>query len=469
MDVWASGLEFVMESRGVRARVLELYFDGGLSVRAIGALPGMPAKSTVGRWIVADPRHVPGARHGGRGPSYTLEARLGAVRMFLRTGDAKAAAAAAGCSLSRVYAWARMYRGEGGVGLVSAGHGDAAAPSVPAPGPGDDVDGLRRQVEALRLENAVMRETIRVLKADDPRLDPSALTNRERTRVVDAIRNEFGLARALGAAGLRRSTYYYERGVIAAGDKYAALRERVRRLFERGGRVWGYRTIHRMLRLDADDPLAVSEKVVRRIMREGGMRPVYLKRPKRWSSYAGEITEAPANLVARDFHAAGPNMLWVTDVTQFTMDGYKCWLSPVVDCFDGMVVSWTLSRSPDAAMADRMLLDAVATLGDGERPIVHSDRGCHYRWPGWIRICEEHGLTRSMSAKGRSPDNAAAEGFFGRLKNEFHHGRDWKGVGYDEFRRRLTAYLTHYNETRIKKSLGWMSPVQYRKHLGLAS
>ena len=179
-----------------------------------------------------------------------------------------------------------------------------------------------------------------------------------------------------------------------------------------------------MLRLDESDPIVVSEKVVRRIMREGAMRPVYLKRPKRWSSYAGEIGEAPANLVERDFHAD---------------------------------------------MANRMLLDAVATLRDGEHPIIHSDRGCHYRWDEWIRICEEHGLIRSMSAKGCSPDNAAAEGFFGRLKNELFYGRDWRGVGYEEFRERLAAYLTHYNETRIKKSLDWMSPVQYRRSLGLAA
>ena len=39
-----------------------------------------------------------------------------------------------------------------------------------------------------------------------------------------------------------------------------------------------------------------------------------------------------------------------------------------------------------------------------------------------------------MSAKGCSPDNAAAEGFFGRLKNELFYGRDWRGVGYVEFR-----------------------------------
>ena len=148
-------------------------------------------------------------------------------------------------------------------------------------------------MEVRRLENAVMRDTIDVLKADDPRLDPSMLTNRERTRVVDAIRGEFGLAACLKAVGLKRSTYYYERGAIAAGDRYAVLRARVAGLFEQGGRAWGYRTIHRMLRLDESDPIVVSEKVVRRIMREGAMRPVYLKRPKRWSSYAGEI-DAPA-------------------------------------------------------------------------------------------------------------------------------------------------------------------------------
>ena len=101
--------------------------------------------------------------------------------------------------------------------------------------------------------------------------------------------------------------------------------------------------------------------------------------------------------------------------------------------------------------------------------ILATPRGYHYRWDEWIRICEEHGLIRSMSAKGCSPDNAAAEGFFGRLKNELFYGRDWRGVGYEEFRERLAAYLTHYNETRIKKSLDWMSPVQYRRSLGLAA
>lgn len=122
-----------------------------------------------------------------------------------------------------------------------------------------------------------------------------------------------------------------------------------------------------------------------------------------------------------------------------------------------------------ALTANGSLLDALAARREGARTVVHSDRGGHYRWPEWIAICSEHGLARSMSAKGCSPDNAACEGFFGRLKNELFYGRDWRGVGYEELRERLAAYLTHYNETRIKKSLDWMSPVQYRRSLGLAA
>ena len=145
---------------------------------------------------------------------------------------------------------------------------------------------------------------------------------------------------------------------------------------------------------------------------------------------------------------------------------HKVYLSPVVDCCDGMPVAWTIGTSPNAELANRMLRDACSTLGDGEHPVIHSDRGCHYRWPGWIRICGEHKLTRSMSAKGCSPDNAAAEGFFGRLKQEFFHGRDFAGVTIKGFIERLDAYMTWYRDERIKLTFG-TSIAKRRRELGL--
>ena len=100
---------------------------------------------------------------------------------------------------------------------------------------------------------------------------------------------------------------------------------------------------------------------------------------------------------------------------------------------------------------------------------MHSDRGGHYRWSGWIKICEENGLVRSMSRKGCSPDNARCEGFFGRLKVEFFYGRDWDGVTIEEFIAMLDAYLRWYRDIRIKSDLDYKSPMQYRRDLGLVA
>jgi transposase InsO family protein len=141
----------------------------------------------------------------------------------------------------------------------------------------------------------------------------------------------------------------------------------------------------------------------------------------------------------------------------------------MIDCFDGMAVSWAIGTSPDAELVNTMLDDAVASLQHGERPIVHTDRGCHYRWPGWISRMEEAGLTRSMSKKGCSPDNAACEGFFGRIKNEMFYDRSWAGVTIDRFIDELDSYLRWYNEERVKISLEAKSPKAYRKSIGLTA
>lgn len=74
-----------------------------------------------------------------------------------------------------------------------------------------------------------------------------------------------------------------------------------------------------------------------------------------------------------------------------------------------------------------------------------------------------------MSKKGCSPDNAACEGFFGRIKNEIFYNRTWIGVTMNSFMETLDTYLHWYNTTRIKMSLGGMSPLQYRLSLGLVA
>ena len=115
-----------------------------------------------------------------------------------------------------------------------------------------------------------------------------------------------------------------------------------------------------------------------------------------------------------------------------------------------------------------MLLDACSTLKDGENPVIHSDRGCHYWWPEWIRVCKDNDLTRSMSAKGCGPDNAAAEGFFGRLKREFFRKRSFAGVSMDGFIGMLDEYMVRYRGKRIKTEFG-TGIMDRRRRLGLVT
>lgn len=178
--------------------------------------------------------------------------------------------------------------------------------------------------------------------------------------------------------------------------------------------------------------------------------------------------ESPSAMTDKE-KALAVNELRLTDITEFGLPGGKVRLSPILDCFDGGLPAWSIGTSPNAELANSSLEAACGTLREGQRPVTHSDRGRRCRWPGWIAICEKNHLTRSMSKKGCSPDNSATEGFFDKLENEFFHHRNWSGMTIPEFCRMLDAYLRYYNEERPKEKMGWLSPMRYRRSLGLAA
>ena len=328
-----------------------------------------------------------------------------------------------------------------------------------------DVERQRREKRELDVEIAIRRGALELL-GKEPGADPENLTNREKTILVKQISEaqRVSVKSLLPAVGLAHSTYHYRLNAMRRPDRDAWLLPLVEGAFENSEKRYGYKRVHLELQ---GMGITVSAKRVMKLMTKHGMVPLF-KSAKRYSSYKGELTRAPENLVNRDFHADGPNMLRVTDLTEFSIPAGKAYLSPLIDCYDGLPVAWTIGTSPNAELADGMLSDACSTLGEGDRPVIHSDRGCHYRWPEWIRICEEHMLTRSMSAKGCSPDNAAAEGFFGRLKQEFFHKRSFAGVSMDEFIGMLDDYMVWYRDKRIKTEFG-MSIMGRRRELGLVA
>lgn len=450
---------YPMETRELAAEAVRL----GFSVPEAAELAGC-SRESVRRWLAgaAAPRKRPVYLSHER--KMELVARYEAGE---RAADLGSEAGVTGCAVTN---WARRLRDEGVLSLMT---GDEVRASAPEPAaPPSELEGLRRRCEELELENAILRGTVDILKKD-PGADPSALTRAERAALAESLRDEFGLPRVLAALGLARSTFYHRLASARRPDPYAAVRPLVRAAFEASGGAYGPARVWAELgrgegepqrargaaSLDPSRPVRVSEKVVRRVMREEGLEARAAAPAARpYSSYAGEAGMAGApNLLlvdaARDLHAFSaerPGERLVTDITEFRLpdDPRKVYLSPCVDLFDGDVVAFSAGLSPSKALVAEMLEGAAAAVGGGF--LLHSDRGWHYRTPDWVAECGRLGVTRSLSRKGHSPDNAAMEGFFGTLKVEFFRGRDWSGWTAEAFVEALGAYVRWYREGRLK-------------------
>lgn len=366
-----------------------------------------------------------------------------------------------GYSTQTIYKWRKIFFNEGlDINMERKKYAHKERDTISA----KEMEQMKAQLHEMQLEIDILKETINVLKKD-PGVDQTALKNREKAMIVDALKNKYSLPILLERLQISHSSYYYQEKIKQRTDKYSEVRKRIKKLFEDNKSRYGYRRIHCLLK---QDKFFVSEKIVRRIMKEENLH-VISKKKRSYNSYQGEITAAVDNIINRNFHADSPNKKWLTDITEFSIPAGKVYLSPIIDCFDGLPVVWTIGTSPNAELTNSMLDAGIALLKEHEKPIVHSDRGNHYRWPGWIERMERAQLTRSMSKKGCSPDNSACEGFFGRLKNELFYGRSWDNVSIEEFIHALDEYIYWYREKRIKISLGGMSPLDYRRSKGLAT
>jgi transposase InsO family protein len=183
-------------------------------------------------------------------------------------------------------------------------------------------------------------------------------------------------------------------------------------------------------------------------------------REKKYHSYRGKVGKIAPNLLKRDFRAVRPNLKWTTDITEFKLLGQKLYLSPIMDLFNGEIISYTVSCSPSFHPVTQMLKDAFQKIPDDTRLILHSDQGWQYQMRPYQKMLKDKGIRQSMSRKGNCYDNSVMENFFGILKTEFYHHRRFSSV--EQFSKELSDYIDYYNNRRIKVKLKGLSPVQFR-------
>ena len=271
------------------------------------------------------------------------------------------------------------------------------------------------------------------------------------------LRHKFDLDLLLNQTNMARSSYYYHEKRIQLTDKYQSVKELIKQIYHHHKGRFGYRRI--TLKINQKGIL-INHKTVLKLMKILGLKSVI--RIKKYKSYKGEQGKIAPNVLNRNFKAISPNQKWATDITEFNVLGKKLYLSPIIDLFNGEIISYELSERANFDQIIAMLKKSFKRITNQTNLILHSDQGWQYQMKQYQTILKDKGIIQSMSRKGNCLDNAIIENFFGILKSELFYLKQYKSI--TQLKHEIKEYIIYYNNDRIKQNLKGMSPIQYRAH-----
>jgi transposase InsO family protein len=271
------------------------------------------------------------------------------------------------------------------------------------------------------------------------------------------LRHKYDLDLLLSLTNMARSSFYYYHKQSKIADKYAMIKEEIKRIYQRHKGRYGYRRITDELQ---NKGIIINHKTVLRLMKLEGLKSII--RIKKYKSYKGENGKIAPNLLQRSFKASAPNEKWATDVTEFNVNGHKLYLSPIIDLYNQEIISYEITERPVFNQVVMMLKKAFKKIPNNTNLMLHSDQGWQYQMSHYQHLLQEKGIVQSMSRKGNCLDNAIIENFFGTLKSELYYLEKFKTI--EQLKQKIDEYIIYYNNDRIKSNLNKMSPIKYRTH-----
>ncbi len=209
--------------------------------------------------------------------------------------------------------------------------------------------------------------------------------------------------------------------------------------------------------LEIEHGLIVNTKLVKRIMRELGLRG--LPGPRKGVK---NLKNAPTceDLVQRQFTASAPNELWLTDITEHPTGEGKLYCCVVLDLFSRKAVGWAIDRRCEAALVNDALAKASSSRSTRPGTVIHSDHGSQFTSWAFTENVRRLGLVSSMGTVGDCYDNAPMESFWGSMQIELLNRRKWRTNL--ELAIAMADYIEHfYNCDRRHSSLGYLTPNEF--------
>jgi putative transposase len=263
------------------------------------------------------------------------------------------------------------------------------------------------------------------------------------------------------------SGYYawLSRGPSQRARTDATLTGRINEIHQWSSGTYGVPRIHAEL---SEEGAHVGHKRVARLMKLASLQGVSRRKGVR-TTRPNPSARPAVDLVERDFTAAGPNRLWVADITYVPTWAGFLYLAVVLDVWSRRVVGWAMASH----LRTELVLDALNMAIRQRRPanvIHHSDKGCQYTSIAFGKRCRDMGVRPSTGSVGDCYDNALCESFFATLECELIDRRTLHT--HAEARMAIFRYIEGwYNPHRRHSAVGQISPISFerRHHSSAAS
>ena len=184
----------------------------------------------------------------------------------------------------------------------------------------------------------------------------------------------------------------------------------------------------------------------------------------RVTTHTPDGDERPLDLVNRDFSAARPNQLWVSDLTYVRTSHAFVFVAFVVDAFSRRIVGWRVSNSLRSDLALDALEQAICEREDnaGERQVHHSDRGVQYLSIRYTERLALAGIEPSVGSRWDSYDNALAKTIIGLYKTELIRPRGpWRNL--EDIELATLEWVWWFNHHRLFEPHGHIPPAEYEE------
>jgi putative transposase len=281
-------------------------------------------------------------------------------------------------------------------------------------------------------------------------------------RLIDAEKAHHRVSHLARVLGVARAGYYAwaSRPPSQRTLDDAYLGEQIRQIHARSRGTYGAPRVHAELRLGLQ--VRVGRKRVARLLREHGLQGVHRRRRGGTTRRDPYASPAP-DLVERDFTPAGPDRLWVADITQQRTDQGWLYLAVVLDAFSRRVVGWSMAEHLRTELVLDALDMAIAQRNPSAGLVCHSDHGCQYTSFAYGRRLTASELVASMGTVGDALDNAVAESFFATLECELLDRYPWPTRA--GLRTAIFDFIeVFYNRQRRHSTLDYATPVSYEHH-----